>query len=191
MCTNPIPKFPRMPAYSSASPELSATTCFTTWPVQHPWTRQQWTFLPEQGTIATRLSRSSSPSLTELPCFLASSRYTTQPVQQLSWRVQRPPLDGHYDVLPSPRWHTVARKYFDSSPFPTHATMTARVFDLDVLQDHFHSIPEFYRKKDKLLHHVVSISHQQCLHTSARRVNLCTVNHPRARREECLTPLGE
>ena len=72
----------------------------------------------------------------------------TQPVQQLldvRWRVRHSLPDVHSDFLPSPQWHTVAWKYFDCSPFPTHATMTARVFDLAVLQEHFHSIPEFYR----------------------------------------------
>ena len=92
-------------------------------------------------------------SLSELPLFCrhqlpplpnpADPGPRTQCVQQLldvSWRVQHSPPDGHFELLPSPLWHSVAWRYFDNSPFPTHATMNAHVFDRVVLQDPSHLI---------------------------------------------------
>ena len=97
----------------------------------------------------------------------------------------------------SPRWRTMAWRYFDTFPFPTFAPMNARVFDPAVRSGRSRSIPVLCRERDSFLHHVVIFSHQQCFQlvifstivssaTPDRRVPLCTASHPRVRREEYL-----
>ena len=123
----------------------------------------------------------------------------TQPVQQLldvSWQVQHSPPDGHSDFLPLPQWHTVAWRYFDSSPFPTHVIMSARVFNPAVVQDRSHSIPVFYRDRwlSSPCRHLVP-SALFPIHTLSKTVSsttsdlhevLCTANRPHAHKRECL-----
>ena len=65
----------------------------------------------------------------------------------VSWQVQHSPPDVHSDLRPSPLWHSVAWRYFDNAPFPTHATTNAHAFDRVVLQGRSRPIPVFYRNK--------------------------------------------
>ena len=111
------------------------------------------------------------------------------PCKQLldvSWRVQHLPPDGHSDFLPSPQWHTLAWRYFDSSPF--HVS-SIRPYS----KDRSHSIRELHRDRrhSPPCHHLLTsalfpihiLSTSVSSATSNRRVNLCTTNHQHARRE--------
>ena len=104
-------------------------------------------------------------------CFVASSALT--------------PPDSHSDFLPSPQWHKVAWRYFDSSPFPTHATMKAGVFDLAVLQDHLHTIPESSSSPINSVSNSYPFNNCFFSHIRSSRKPVHSKSS-RARREECL-----
>ena len=155
-----------------------------TWPNRHPWSKQLFSFLPELGTsecgqgddadVVRHVYGVRHHPLSELPWFWraqlpplpnpADPVPDKQPAQQLldvSWQVQHSPPDVRSDLLPSRLWHSVAWRYFDNSPFPTHATMNAHAFDRVVLQGHSRPF-QCSTEINGFLLHVVVFSHQLC-----------------------------
>ena len=113
----------------------------------------------------------------------------------VSWQVQYSPPDNHSDILPSPLWHSVVWRYFDNSPFPTHATMNAHAFDWVVLQGHSRLIPVFYRDNWLIpcrrllattLFSIYTLPTTVSVATSDLHVVLCIANHPHAHKGNCL-----